>query len=344
VRDTIWFDAASPPQVLWFSGLASALTEKGFDLLVTARSLAGTADLAKRFLPQLDQVVEGHDPGGLVRKLAAIGGRAFRLRKFVRQRSPGRLLAVSHNSYAQIVAARTLGIPVLTSMDYEGQPANHLAFRLAHRVLLPEAFPVAAAARQGAQVKKIDRYPGVKESIYLEGDTDVDGDGSPNPHSAPLAVVRPEADFATYQDQPNPLLPLVIEHLLASGAQVLVLPRGEEQRQALAKRWGDQVSVADEVVDGPALLRRADLVVGGGGTMTREAAVLGTPAYSIFWGDAPAVDLSLERMGLLRILRRDVDVQTIEVKPRLDGPPPLLGPETRNAVVAAIGGFAERYR
>jgi len=38
---------------------------------------------------------------------------------------------LSHNSYSQIVAARLLRIPVVTAMDFEHQPANHLAFRLA---------------------------------------------------------------------------------------------------------------------------------------------------------------------------------------------------------------------
>ncbi len=33
-----------------------------------------------------------------------------------------------------------------------------------------------------------------------------------------------------------------------------------------------------------------DLVIGGGGTMTREAAVLGVPAYTYFAGKWGAVD------------------------------------------------------
>ena len=40
-------------------------------------------------------------------------------------------VALSHNSYAQILAARALRMPVLTAMDFEHQPANHVAFRAA---------------------------------------------------------------------------------------------------------------------------------------------------------------------------------------------------------------------
>ena len=344
-RTLIWFDAASPPQVLWFSGLAPHLKDRGFDLLITARSHADTAALAKRFLPRLDQVVEGHDSGGSITKLGAIGRRALRLRDFVRRREPGRMVAISHNSYAQILAARSLRIPVLTSMDFEGQPANHLAFRLANRVLLPEAFPASAATRQGARPTKVIRYPGVKEAVYL-------ADAVPEPHQGddrlptgrPLAVVRPEAGFATYQHAANPLFPLVIEHLLSKGAHVILLPRGEDQRRDLTERWLGQIEVPKEAVDGPSLLRRADLFVGGGGTMTREAAVLGTPAYSVYWGSTPAVDLYLENLGLLRILHDTTDVERIEVQRRTNEPSTMIGPETRDAVLAAIKRFVLAYR
>ena len=52
-------------------------------------------------------------------------------------------------------------------MDYEHQPANHLSFRLAERVIVPEAFPEAALRRFGARPGKVVRYPGFKEELYL---------------------------------------------------------------------------------------------------------------------------------------------------------------------------------
>ena len=345
MRDVIWFDAASPPQVLWFSGLATHLRDRGFRLLVTARSHADTASVAERFLPTLDGVVEGHDPGGLLPKLGAISRRALRLRNFVRRKEPGRMLAISHNSYAQILAARSLRIPVLTSMDYEGQPANHLAFRFAQRVLLPEAYPGAAASRQGARAERTIRYPGVKEAVYLADMPPAPQDDPDWPRSnRPLAVVRPEADFATYQPSANPLFSLVIEHLLARGADVILLPRGDDQRKHLTERWAGRAEVAKEALDGPALLRRADLFVGAGGTMTREAAVLGTPAYSIFWGAPPAVDLYLENLGLLQILQHEADIEKIEVARRAVKSQPTVGRATRDAVLSAIADFARAYQ
>jgi predicted glycosyltransferase len=66
----------------------------------------------------------------------------------------------------------------------------------------------------------------------------------------------------------------------------------------------------------------ADVVLGGGGTMTREAALLGTPTFSVFAGAPAAVDDSLLRAGRLRRLERVDDLAA--VNRRLE-PPAALG-------------------
>lgn len=341
-RRTIWFDAASPPQVLWFSGVANALIERGLKLFITARSHADTAELAQQFLPGLHAVVEGHDPGTNLRKLAAIARRSSALRAVLKEHVPlDELIAVSHNSYAQIVAARTLGIPVLTSMDFEGQMANHIAFRIANRVLLPEAFPEDVAKRQGASERKLRRYSGVKEALYVGSWVDARApDGS---DGDPVAVLRPEADFATYQEGPNPLFPLVVEYLVEAGVRVKVLPRGPEQRMRLSQRWQGNVEIMGLPVHGPELLRTVDLFVGAGGTMTREAAVLGTPSYSIYQGESPAVDRYLEARGILTIISSAADINKISVSRRQDWTVPEIARETKESILAAVNDFIDAY-
>jgi uncharacterized protein len=51
------------------------------------------------------------------------------------------------------------------------------------------------------------------------------------------------------------------------------------------------------------------VLVSGGGTMNREAAVLGTPAWSIFEGRLGAVDEMLIREGRLHLLRDPAEVR-----------------------------------
>jgi predicted glycosyltransferase len=55
----------------------------------------------------------------------------------------------------------------------------------------------------------------------------------------------------------------------------------------------------------------SDAVLSGGGTMAREAAIIGTPAYSLFAGKPGAVDAALERDGKLTILRKIEEVRDL---------------------------------
>jgi uncharacterized protein len=83
--------------------------------------------------------------------------------------------------------------------------------------------------------------------------------------------------------------------------QVVVLPRGVEQARRYKGLPG--VIVPERAVDGRSLLAHADVLVGAGGTMNREAALLGTPTYTMFSGRLAAVDAELIRLGLLHDLR-----------------------------------------
>src|SRR5919205_1226915 len=85
------------------------------------------------------------------------------------RRGHGFDLAASHNSYSQVLAARALGLRTVTLMDYEHQPANHLAFRLASRVIVPRAFPASELKKFGASIRRVKRYEGMKEDVYLAG-------------------------------------------------------------------------------------------------------------------------------------------------------------------------------
>ena len=57
------------------------------------------------------------------------------------------------------------------------------------------------------------------------------------------------------------------------------------------------LQIAQDILDGPSLIHESDLVVSGGGTMVREAAVLGVPAVSCFEGRLGAVDQYLAQLG-----------------------------------------------
>jgi predicted glycosyltransferase len=297
----VWVDLANSPHVPLFVPIVRALEERGDDVVLSARDHAQTLPLARAAWPEV-KVVGGESPAGRMRKAVSIFSRAEALRRFAHRTRPD--LALSHGSYAQVVAARLARVPAVTMMDYEHQPANHLSFRLARRVIVPRYFPHASLRRFGARREKVVRYEGFKEELYL---SDVVDDPSllealGLDHDRVTAAMRPPPDGALYHRNPNPRFDEILEHVVSQGAQVVLLPRTALQAERYRRT---SVVVPDEHVDGRALLATVDLTVGAGGTMTRESALLGTPTYTVFAGELAAVDAELIREGRMVDLRAE---------------------------------------
>lgn len=304
----IWLDLANSPQVLFFRPLLAELHRRGHVVEVTTRAYAQTIELADKFGIPHTQIGQhgGRSLIGLVRRNF---GRAVALAAWAR---PWRFdLALSHNSYSQVVAAMLLQLPAVTLMDYEHQPLNHLCFRLARRVIVPEVFPTDLLRKYGA-ISKTLTFPGVKEQVYLSG-------FEPQsrfremvglPIDRPLFVIRPPAPWTAYHRFENDLFTDLLGRLAAENNKyVLFLPRLPAQADSVKDLAG--IHIAPQVYDGPNLLYHADVVVSGGGTMNREAAVLGSPAFSIFEGKSSAVDRHLISLGRLDQLRTANDFERL---------------------------------
>jgi predicted glycosyltransferase len=95
---------------------------------------------------------------------------------------------------------------------------------------------------------------------------------------------------------------LLSQAVAEEGVQVVVLPRTGDQAERY-RRLSPEVRVPSQAVDGRSLLAFSDIVVGAGGTMNREAAILGAPTYTVFAGRLAAVDSELVGQGLMVDLR-----------------------------------------
>ena len=310
----VWIDVAHPPHPLLFGPVARRLEELGHEVAVTTRDASETLELAREHWPAAERI-GGPSPKGRRAKAQAIARRARDLRRWAGEvRSD---VALSHNSYAQIVAARSLGIPVVTAMDYEHQPANHLAFRLAHRILLPAVLPLESVRRQGARPAKVVRYDGLKEELYL-GDFEPDRAvleklGVERHDGDAVVAIRAPSFHTLYHPSTNPVFGPIVERMAArEDIRCVVLTRNAEQRQALAALRAPNLTLPERAVDSRSLMYAADLVIGAGGTMTREAALMGVPTVSIYAGPPPAVDLWLERRGLLHRVTDLSDLPRVE--------------------------------
>ena len=296
----LWIDLANSPHVPFFKALAERFKAQGHEIETTAREFAETIPLAQAagFAPQVVGVHAGRD---VSKKAGSLLSRAWALGKWARGR--GFDLAISHNSYSQILAARGLRIKTVTLMDYEYQPANHLAFRFASRIIVPASFPARRLRACGARVGKVRRYHGTKEDVYL-------ADFQPDPSFAAqlcelgvkpdnvLVLMRPPAHDALYHRFQNTLFDEALDMLAAKvNTQVILLPRNEAQRAAYANKG---VIIPARPLDGANLIAASDLVISAGGTINREAAALGVPAASVYAGKWAAVDEGLVNEGRLR--------------------------------------------
>lgn len=305
----IWLDLANSPQVLFFRPILSELIKRGNHVNITTRDYAQTVALANDYHIS-HEVIGTHGGKNLSGLVSKLGRRALQLRQWA---APQKFnLAISHNSYAQIIAAKMLGIPVITLMDYEHQPLNHIAFRLANKVLVPDVFPKNQLRKMGA-IKKTVFYPGLKEQVYLDDFVPTANfrvtEGLPD--NQPLIVVRPPASWTAYHRFENHLFDFVMDTLIQQeNVYILFLPRLMDQAQSLSNIKKINFKIASKTYNGPDLLYSADTVISGGGTMNREAAILGSKAYSVFGGKDCAVDGYLVNQGRLLKIQNENDVQS----------------------------------
>ena len=334
----LWIDLANSPHVPFFRALIPEFKQRGHQVEVTARDYAQTVELAMT-AGLTPVVIGGHGGRKLTGKAGNLVGRAAALGKWAHGR--GFDLAVSHNSYAQIAAASGLGIKSVTLMDYEHQPANHLAFRLASRVIVPRSFPEQALRRYGASRKKVRRYDGTKEDVYL-------ADFNPDPQFTEtlrnlgvraddvLVVVRPPASEALYHRFENQLFSDLLARIFARpDVKVILLARTAAQRAEYQARSRQNLILPRAALDGANLIAAADLVISAGGTMNREAAALGVPAATIYAGRWAAIDEALVREGRLMRIATAQDIESMLIE-RKAGASPRRATQVRDRVLELI--------
>ena len=316
----IWIDLANSPHVPFFRSLANEFIRRHHEIVFTARAFAETVALAEA-AGLAPQVIGEHGGQKLSSKAGNLVQRALGLARWARGRSID--LALSHNSYSQILAARALSLRAVTLMDYEHQPANHLAFRLASRIIVPRAFPQAALSRFGAMAAKIRRYDGFKEDVYL-------ADFQSDPEFAKqlselgitasdvLVTVRPPASEALYHRFENELFDQLLDHLSATPlVKTVLLPRNDAQRKTYRTRANSQLILPLGPIDGANLIAHSDLIVSAGGTMNREAAALGIPAASIYLGEWAAIDEELVKQGRLQRISSAEQIRALPLQKKV---------------------------
>jgi predicted glycosyltransferase len=309
----VWIDIVNSPHVLFFQPIINALDRNSNIVSITTRAYAQTIGMLDEL--GMDYVEIGAHAGArLTDKISNLFSRTIRLHSYARTRNFD--LALTFNSASLVLAARILRIPSVVIMDYEYQPLNHFTFRICDRVITPEIFPRRMLQKYGA-IHKTRTFSGFKEQLYLSKSLHQTGllkELSINPRRI-VVTVRPPATMALYHHFENEFFYTVIAHILKNrNVAVIGLPRDNTQKNLLLSLGAENMHIPDDAVDGRQLLQCTDIMISAGGTMNREAAILGIPTYSVFKGKIGAVDRHLiERGRIIPVLNHD-DIQKIELK------------------------------
>ena len=263
-RLKVWYDACTGKHMRYGVAIAKRLRSSGHEVLLTSREHPDTVALA-RYLEEKAVIVGKYEPESLSSRLKAGLERQLQLCEMFEDNLPD--CAISHGSIDLCRVAFGLGVSIISTADSpHATAANRLALPLIDWLVISKALPKRLYQKYG--VKNIVQFDGVDEVAWIK-------DFAPQRrvHEEPLIVVRETETKAAYSREARDIT-LDIAHGLTALGQVIFLSRYERApRRALEIPRG--------FVDTASLAANADLVVGVGGTIAREAALQGTPSLVI---------------------------------------------------------------
>ncbi|MEM3617014.1 MAG: DUF354 domain-containing protein [Candidatus Bathyarchaeia archaeon] len=261
----VWYDACTGKHVRYGVAIAKKFREMGHEVVLTTRKHPDTIPLA-RFLNENFIVVGKYDPKSLLSRLREGARRQLLFCKIFGTRVPD--VAISHGSVDQIRVAFGLKIPTITTLDTPYADAVHrLTLPLADYIVVSKAIPEETLRKYSVE-GKIIRFDGVDEVAWIRGFNPI----MKCNFGKPLIVVREVEERAVYVKRKFSSVNLAKK--LTRLGNVVFLPR---YRQRTIKG----LIVPRGFVDSASLVAQADLFVGAGGTITREAALQGTPAVVV---------------------------------------------------------------
>jgi hypothetical protein len=315
-KKNIWFDLDNSPHVPLFRPVFNELKNREIEFKITARNFAQTQDLLNFW--NINYIAVGsHGGKNKLKKIFNLFHRAYQLKKALSKYQVN--LAVSHGSRSQLITAKWMGIPSVIMLDYEYTESKIFNY-LSTYLLIPKYIPAERLIKAGFNLKKIIRYNGFKEELYLNyfkpeidfrekiGVTD----------DQILIVIRPPGITGNYHNEKSENLLIEALRYFSSFSDtiILIVNRTAKEKKFITSNFklNEKVKFLDKPVNGLQLLYSADISVSGGGTMNREASLLGTETYSIFTGKKPYLDEYLQMMGKLKFLQNIKEFQNIRVE------------------------------
>ncbi len=321
----LWVDVNTPKQVLFFNRLVKRHAERfgRGNVLVTIRGFRETVGMAG-IVGLRGLVVGRHGGADIAEKLRASIERMRGLFPVVREFDPDVAVSLSSPEAARISFG--LGKPhVCTSDAPHSFAASRLAIPLSRYLATPSYIPKRLWVKYGIEPERIVQYRALDPWAWLI-------DFRPNPRvleevgvgrDALLIVGRLEESEASYLLGKSSLGSRTAAEGLRRvvrdwGAQLVLIPRYASQMGRIKELYGDFATVVERTIDGASLLSFTDVFIGGGGTMTVEAALLGVPSISVYPSVWWVEKVLLRRRLIRKTTPRDLPAVLERILRRLD--------------------------
>ncbi len=279
----VWIDILTAKQALFFTPLAEELEKRGHKVVLTTRQYFEVVDLL-RILGVEAEAIGRHGGETLYGKLEASAERVWKLAAYILEKAPEAAVCFASPECARV--AFGLSIPLFCVNDSpHSERVARLTTPLASILLSPWVIPLSIWTRFGIPRSKVVLYRALDPAAWLKRGVKPKVEPKLNQidRSKKIIAIRLEESQAYYLS-PDDLMwtKSVIDSILneASAANILILARNPVQRITVKERYGGRVTILDKAFFGPTLLKSVDVLVGMGGTMTVEAALMGVPTIS----------------------------------------------------------------
>lgn len=292
----IVFDISTPKQARFFEPMIARLRERGCTVSVVTRDY-GELNLLMRSLRIPATVLGRYGGSTLFGKLRSSSQRLGLLAGYLNRQRPAALVTLSNPESCR--AAFGLKIPIVCFNDVPApRIISKLTLPLASRVCAPWIIPRRDFVRYGVAPDDLFFYRALDPVIWLKDDRTGNELVQPPMSDArtPVVVCRETEWQSSYVDND-----------IAGAVAREIRRRHPDWRVITIARYKPH-----RFYDVPNLLARADLLIGGGGTMCIEAAYFGTPVIATLPVPTRYMEWLFERRLARRCLRVDEAVRWTE--------------------------------
>jgi len=300
----LWFDILTPKQLFYFTSIAKILKKRGYSIFLTSRRYE-----------QLDSLIEEAFRDWEIKIIGRFGGYSLRdklkasierLNLLINEVPIEEIdLVVSSGSVEASRIAYGLRKPHILASDSPHSPVNFLTAPSSRRILTPWIIETSEWTRYGVRPIQVKKYRVLDPYFWLKDfhpDSSIVRDLGIEGEYILVRLPESAASYLMLDDtQYINVLANLIDVIRRYDMKILVLVRYREQTQIAEQLLiNKDTLIVRKPVIASHLIYYSKIFIGGGGTMTQEAALLGKPCISIYPGKQPTILKFLSKIGLVK--------------------------------------------